>query len=615
VVFTEAPCERPRGGPQTAAWSREAADLGRGARLVLLDPDGQARILTAGFQSACEPDVSVDGKRILFAAQVAAGDDWNVYELDLERAATRQVTRNLGHCRCPIYTSSFYTITEKEPWEQIAFVSTRSGAADERDGSPATSLYTCKLDGSFVQRITYNLASDLDPAIMADGRLVYATWHRASFDDGLRGRLTLETINTDGSDRAALLGRQTEHQTRMPCVTANQSIVFVETDGMSRDGAGFLSQVSLRRPLHTYRSITNVRDGYFHSPAPLPDGRILVSWRPADGSGSLGLYCLDPATGRRELVRDLPQKHEVQARAVHPHHRPDGRSSVVSPDDPLAELYCMDVYSTDLPKPSWLPPGTVKTIRVIEGMASPLSNGARTDAPSPTLSARRILGEVPIAEDGSFHLSVPASTPIQLQILDDQGMALRSCGWIWARNHQAQGCIGCHEDPELTPPNRVPEALRKGAVAAAVPVDRRIEVDFATDVAPIVTSRCAPCHHGGAPAPDLDLAGIPDNVRLEHLHEALIGASAAAGEPSGLGKHVHPGRARTSPLVWHIRGRNTARPWDGMATWSAARAIPSGTSPPLSEAEKQTIIRWIDLGARPPVRPDTKAAQPSGTSR
>ena len=61
----------------------------------------------------------------------------------------------------------------------------------------------------------------------------------------------------------------------------------------------------------------------------------------------------------------------------------------------------------------------------------------------------------------------PASTPIQLQVLDDRGLALRSCGWIWARNHQAQGCIGCHEDPELTPPNRVPDALKPAAEMAA----------------------------------------------------------------------------------------------------------------------------------------------------
>jgi hypothetical protein len=24
-------------------------------------------------------------------------------------------------------------------------------------------------------------------------------------------------------------------------------------------------------------------------------------------------------------------------------------------------------------------------------------------------------------------------------------MALRSCSWIWAKNHEPRGCIGCHE--------------------------------------------------------------------------------------------------------------------------------------------------------------------------
>ena len=117
--------------------------------------------------------------------------------MDLQSLTTRQVTRNASDCRSPIYTSIYYTITEKEPWEQIAFVSTLARQADERGTGPATSLYTCKLDGSFLQRITYNLSSDLDPAIMADGRLVYAAWHRATFDDGVRGRLVVEGINTD----------------------------------------------------------------------------------------------------------------------------------------------------------------------------------------------------------------------------------------------------------------------------------------------------------------------------------------------------------------------------------------------------------------------------------
>jgi Hydrazine synthase alpha subunit middle domain len=610
VVFTQAPCNPPAAKSKSGTQGGQSQDPRQGARLVLLTPDGHTRVLTSSFHSACDPDVSVDGKHLLFAGKPGKRDDWNIFELDLESSTTRQITRDAGQCRSPIYTSSFYMITEKQPWEQIAFVSTRANAADERDGSPATSLYTCKLDGSFLQRITYNLASDLDPAILEDGRLVYATWRRATFDDGPRGRLTLETINTDGSDRAPLVGRQTSHAQRMPCVTANGSVIFVETDGTTCEGAGSLSSVSLRRPLHSYRTITAPRDGLFASPAPLPDGRILVSWRPAGGSNSLGLYRLDPATGQRERILDDPRYHEFQARAVHPRPLPDGRSSVVSPDDPLAEFYCMNAYNTDLENPSWLAKGSVKRLRVIEGLPEPLGGKNRaSSSAAPRLAARRILAEVPVASDGSFHLSVPASTPIQLQILDDQGLALRSCGWIWARNHQAQGCIGCHEDPELTPVNRVPDALKTDVAVVAVPLKRRIAVDFASDVAPIIARRCAACHRAGQQAPDLDQAAAPADARLHTLYEALI----APNKESGLGKHVHPGRSRTSPLVWHIVGRNTSRPWDGAAVRGVVKPIPPGKSPGLSEAEKQTIIRWIDLGARFAVRPEARAAAKTGS--
>jgi hypothetical protein len=612
VVLTQVPVGSATGEPGPGPHAGADAQPGPGARLVLLARDGTTRVLTSSFHSACDPDVSVDGGRILFAGQTAAGGDWNIHEMDMQSLTTRPVTRNAGNCRSPIYTSIFYTITEKEPWEQIAFVSTLASQADERGAGPATSLYTCKLDGSFPQRITYNLSSDLDPAIMADGRLVYAAWHRATFDDGVRGRLVVEGINTDGSDRAPLVSRRGGQLQRMPCVTTGGLLVFVEVDPSAGVGAGRLSCVSLRRPLHTYRSITGPRDGLFYSPSPLPDGRILVSWRPADGSASFGLYRLDPATGQRELVFDDPRYHEIRARAVHVRRRPDGRSSVVSAEDPLAKLYCMSVYLTEFKNRAWLAPGSVKTLRVIEGVPAPLTGRGGeglTLASIPQLAARRILAEAPVKQDGSFQLTVPASTPIQLQILDDQGIALRSCGWIWARNHQAQGCIGCHEDPELTPPNRVPDALNDAPAVAAVPIERRITVDFAEQIAPIVSSKCVPCHRAGDRAADLDLAGETEvggrgGGKLDRLYQALLAPVRAADPTSGLGKYVHPGRARTSPLVWHILGRNTARPWDGEAAGENAKPIPAGKSEPLTVVEKQTIIRWIDLGARRIAEPE-----------
>ena len=118
-----------------------------------------------------------------------------------------------------------------------------------------------------------------------------------------------------------------------------------------------------------------------------------------------------------------------------------------------------------------------------------------------------------------------------------RGLPCGSCGWIWARNHQAQGCIGCHEDPELTPPNRVSDALKEESAMAAVPVERRITVDFAQEIAPVVSSKCACCHRGREAAADLDLAGESDE-----------GSGRAAGEdrsplphPAGYGSGGRPG--------------------------------------------------------------------------
>ena len=116
----------------------------------------------------------------------------------------------------------------------------------------------------------------------------------------------------------------------------------------------------------------------------------------------------------------------------------------------------------------------------------------RTRTPAP----RRLLGEAPLAEDGSFHLSIPANTPVEIQLLDADGMALRSCAWIAARNHFNQGCIGCHEDPERTPPNRFVKAVQAPAAELTPPVDVRRTMDYVHDVAPLVASRCASCHDG-----------------------------------------------------------------------------------------------------------------------
>ena len=266
---------------------------GDGARIVLVEPDRTTRSLTTGFHSACDPDVSFDGTRMLFAAKRTASDNWNVYEMTIQGTDVRQITRSLGDCRSPGYQSSHYQISEEEPWYQITFVRTEPDSLNEWGNARKTSLYSCRLDGQLVRRLTFNLSSDFDPGLMWDGRILYSTWRRNNLEHGVWGRVALWDINTDGTDYAPFVVQAGMRVKHMACSTTDGLAVFVETDHAPWDGAGRLACVSLVRPLHTYRPLTQPGDGLFHSPSPMADGTLLVSRRPntqrsdAEGPGGV----------------------------------------------------------------------------------------------------------------------------------------------------------------------------------------------------------------------------------------------------------------------------------------------------------------------------------------
>lgn len=605
IVISQLPaaCDDARQNP--SAGVLRASDIGSGARIVVIDPSQPPRVLSYGFYSACDPHVSFDGQQVLFAGKRAAQDHWNIFEIGVDGSGLRQITRATSDCRHPGYQSDFYRISDaNEAWPQITFVGTQTGQVNESGAAPLTNLYSCKPDGTDVRCLTHNLSSDFDPHITWDGRLVYASWQRRTLDYGLSGRVVLLSVNADGTDGAPLCvdpGRRVKH---MPCSTSAGLVVFVEADRVEWDGAGLLSCVDLRRPLHTYRSLTSPDDGLFHSPAPLPDGTLLVSRRPADGSGTHDVYRFDPHTKRCDLWYGSAEYHDVQAMLIAPRAQPDGRSSPSLDEDPRGALYCLNVYQNDLPQPDGMPPGTVKSVRLLEGMPRRSEDTAEADAARPTLAARRLLAEVPLSPDGSFHVSVPANTPIELQLIDADGVSLRSCGWRWTPNHFHQGCIGCHEDPELTPDNAMVQALENPAQLAAPPAAERASIDFRRDLMPTIVQKCVPCHGPGGSPPDLSggrqsPAAAADPLWARAVYDKLLEADSNASPPGAEArfKYVDPGRARTSPLAWHLVGRNLARPWDGDAANRQAKPIPPDPTVPLTAEERLDFVQWIDWGA------------------
>lgn len=593
IVFTEIPVARMAGARSVAA-GMPRASYGDGGRLVMLGANGSVRVLTADFDSAADPAVSFDGKRILFAARKTATDLWNIFEMAADGSHIHQITRDAGNCRSPMYQSALFYLDDERPSYQVTFVSDVAGEFNEYGPTEATNLYSVRFDGSRLRRLTYGISASYDPFQMQDGRILFSHWQRSQLGSGVLGRVDLFAVHLDGTDYAAFSGTQGLRIKHMACVTTKGTVVFVESEHPAWDGSGSIGVLRLRRNLHSYRAVTASSDGLFHSPSPLPDGSILVSRKPANG-GVHAIFRLDLESGSRTLVFSQPGYHSIQAVALAERPEPDGHSSVVEDDQNWSKLYCLSVYENDL-KREWMPPGTARRIRVIEGL--PRAAGASPDGPAATAGSltgtirKRLLGDLELDDDGSFHLLVPPNTPIQLQVVDRDGMALRTSAWIWAENKENRGCIGCHEDGERTPDNVFAKALGHPAAELMLPPERRRTVDFQRDIQPILTAKCATrACHGGAISPRLDGAAA---------RQALSNATPVR---AGGGKYVYPGRARTSRLVWAILGRNTARPWDRVEPAPAIKRMPPAGSAPLTEEERRAIIEWIDLGGQFDGRP------------
>ena len=101
------------------------------------------------------------------------------------------------------------------------------------------------------------------------------------------------------------------------------------------------------------------------------------------------------------------------------------------------------------------------------------------------------------------------------------------------------------------------------------PAEARRTVDFRRDVMPIIANKCsaAACH-----------GGEKDYRRL-------------------LDDYVHPGRARTSPLIWHLLGKRPSYPWGADTASQEIKPIPPEAAVQLTAEEVRTFVEWVDLGA------------------
>jgi hypothetical protein len=646
MIFTQEPYKKE--DKKTSGWAFRKSRP-EGSRIVVLSPDGAISVLTPEFVSACDPCVSYDGKRILFSGKRAQQERWNIWEMDIDGENKKQITKDLGDCAEPEYLAcgsiTSPEFADKVRW--IVFTSNAAGAYDEalhevsdersKHGEElATSLYVTNLEpiegrGFVTWRTTFNLSSDFSPTMLRDGRILFSSWQHHGSQYYPYGMFALMGMNDWAGPGVNLFYGNDEGPTvkSMACEMPDRTVVFVESDGSTVDGSGQLAIVSFKRPLHSHETLSK-GTGRYRTPHAFPNEELVVSY--ASETGNFGIYVFDYETGMPgRKIYDDPEWNDVDAIAIAPCPEPMGRITIVVDSVLTGHLHCLNVYDSDRPEAVEIKRGDVKWVRFVEGM--PISQSEREKLPLigtgiglsgpglPSSEAKgstpigatpygrvRILGEAPVESDGSFYVEVSADTPFFIQTLDENGMALQTMrGWMWVRRSDRRGCIGCHENKELAPENRVTEALIKAKPQAlTAPPEKRRTVDFLHDVMPIIEQRCVSCHSGDSPPKGLELSLKPTKY-FNRAYENLLTPEDGKSPENG-GKYINPGIARKSLLIHLIYGWNEKSP-----RWKEERGkeIPNSEirnpkseirmmppDKPLSNEERKKFVEWIDLGAQ-----------------
>jgi hypothetical protein len=462
LVFTQVPFSARLHDQAGQFLLNKAAEPG--SRIVLLSHDGSPVVLTPEFAAAADPSVSFDGKRILFSGKLNVQDKWNIWEMDVDGKNKRQITRDFGNCREPEYLarSSITPPDFEDKVRWITFVSDAAGAYEEGKPELVTSLYAASLEpiagrGYVTRRSTFNLSSDFSPTVLQDGRVLFTSRQKFA---GSPEKFPLLAANWDGTGLNLFCGAgQGAYFKTMACEMPDRTLVFVESANPA-DSGGRLAGVSFRRPLHSYEPLSRGRGMYLY-PHPSPDGSLLVSY--SSGNGSYGIYLFDFEKGMPgEQIFDDPNWEDLDAQAVVQRPEPQGLISAVVDSLTWGHLHCLSVYESDIPEVKAIRKGDVKRVRFLEGVPASGAEYARSPLESLPVARTRLLGEAPVEPDGSFFVEVPADTPFLVQLLDENGRVLETMPrWMWVRRGTSRGCIGCHENKELAPENRVSDAVRK----------------------------------------------------------------------------------------------------------------------------------------------------------
>ncbi|MBK9390659.1 MAG: hypothetical protein IPN68_10830 [Bacteroidetes bacterium] len=403
------------------------------SQLTAIDPSNPsavADVLTSDFYSASSPDISFDGSKIIFAAQKNQDDPWQIWEMDLRKLSSRQVTKLQDDCVDPVYLPGNKMVFSR----QIQNDSLKAGYT----------LFSCNLDGSELRRLTFNPHTFFASSILKDGRIiaisrqVFPSVSKANYmvlrPDGTKAELFYDC--TEGNE---LVSNCQE--------TVDGKIYFIEREQTA--GKSRIVSIDYNRPLHSRKPVSGT-DGDYTSVLSMSDGSFLVAGRIGTDKKFV-LYTYDMKNGKTgSKLYESADNDIIDALLVKAYERPRKLPSEVDFGVKTGLMLCQNINVTGMNSPE-------------TGFSLPLADKIEI------IGVDSSLGFVKVESDGSVYLKVAADMPFRIRTLDSKGSVVNGPGgWYYLRPNERRGCIGCHEDSEMVPANRYAVAVSKNPVSVPV---------------------------------------------------------------------------------------------------------------------------------------------------
>jgi hypothetical protein len=544
---------------------------GEGARLCRLNlRTGELKIVFEDSKGGIrDPQLHYDGQKILFSYRPGDTHTFHLYEINIDGTGLRQLTDGSDDDIEPTYC----------PDGSIVFCSSRCRRFVNCWYTRVATLYRCDGDGKNVRMLSSNNDHDNTPWVLPDGRILYMRWEYV--DRSQVHFHHLWTMNPDGTNQMIYFGNLHGGVAMLDAkpIPGTKKVVASFSPGHGRpEHLGYVAVVDpTAGPDHQPAARYITKSSHWKDPYAFDEETFLVA-------SPQGVHVMDGA-GNAELVYQLPKEDRfMQCHEPRP-LRSRLRELIIPArtnlDASTGRLVLQDIY--DGRKMSEVEKGSIKKLLILKQLPKPVnfSGGMEPLTIGGSFTLAEIVGEVPVHEDGSAYMELPALQSLFFVALDKEDRPVkRMHSFLILQPGEMTSCVGCHEQRTGTPQpiNLDLDALREPPAMPQRIAGMPTVFDFPRDIQPILDQHCVECHRPERREGKVDLTGD---------HTARYSMAYWTMQTRGL---VADGRNRD---------RSNYDPYQIGSANSRLMQLIDGShyDAKLSEVEKTKIRLWLETSA------------------